>query len=68
MSNLVLKNIKNKLKDMHHKHFAVKVGLYDSNDKITEERTIPLGNYIFESFPSKNEKEMIESLCSRSFK
>ena len=53
---------------MHHKHFAVKVGLYDSNDKITEERTIPLGNYIFESFPSKNEKEMIESLCSRSFK
>lgn len=68
MSNLVLKNIKNKLKDMHHKHFAVKVGLYDLNDKITEERTIPLGNYIFESFPSKNEKEMIESLCSRGYK
>ncbi len=68
MSNLVLKNIKNKLRDMHHNHFAVKVGLYDSNDKITEERTIPLGNYIFESFPSENEKEMIESLCSRSYK
>tara|TARA_E500000178_G_scaffold349994_1_gene408033 strand:+ start:293 stop:499 length:207 start_codon:yes stop_codon:yes gene_type:complete len=68
MSNLVLKNLKNKLKEMHHKHFAIKIGLYDSDNKVAEEKTVPLGNYIFESFPSKNEKEIIENLCARGLK
>ena len=68
MTKLVLDNIKNKLEEMHHKHFAVEIGLYDSDNKISQERTVPLGNYIFESFPSKNEKKIIESLCARSYK
>ena len=68
MSNLVIKNIKNKLKEMHHRHFAVEIGFYDSKNRVSEEKTLPLGNYIFDPFPSKNEKKIIESLCARPSK
>ena len=68
MSYLVLDNIKNKLEELHHKDFAEEIGLYDADNKISQERTVPLGNYIFESFPSKNEEKIIESLCARSYK
>lgn len=68
MSNLVYKNLKNKLKEMYSNNFAVEIGIYDNDDRITEEKLVPLGNYLYNPLPSKNEKEITEILSSRSYK
>lgn len=68
MSNLVYKNLKNKLKEMYDKNFAVEIGFYDKEDKIREEKLVPLGNYLFDPLPSKNEKQITKILSSRSYK
>ena len=68
MSNLVYKNLKNKLKEMYSNNFAVEIGIYDNDDRITEEKLVPLGNYLFDPLPSKNEKAITKALSSRSYK
>ena len=68
MSNIVLKNLKNKLEDLYKKNFAVQIGIYDNNNNLSHEEVIPLGNYIYDPMPSNNEKEITKSLCSRTLK
>ena len=68
MSNIVLKNLKDKLEDLYKQNFAVQVGIYDNEDNLSYEEVIPLGNYIYNSMPFDHEREITESLCSRSLK
>ncbi len=68
MSNIVLKNLKDKLEDLYKQNIAVQVGIYDDNDKLSHEEVVPLGNYIYNSAPSIDEKEITKSLCSRTLK
>ena len=68
MSNIVLKNLKDKLEDLYKQNFAVQVGIYDSEDNLSYEKVIPLGNYIYNSMPSNHEKEITQNLCSRTLK
>ena len=66
MSNIVLKNLKDKLEDLYKQNFAVQVGIYDNEDNLSYEKIIPLGNYIYNPMPSNHEKEITKTLCSRS--
>ena len=68
MSNIVLQNLKDKLEELYKKNFAVQIGIYDNEDNLSHEEVIPLGNYIYNPMPSNHEKEITESLCSRSLK
>ena len=68
MSNIVIKNLKDKLEDLYKQNFAVQVGIYDNEDNLSYEEVIPLGNYIYNSMPFDYEREITESLCSRSLK
>ncbi len=68
MSNLVYKNLKNKLNEMYSKNFAIEIGFYDNDDKIKEEKLVPLGNYLYDPLPSKNEKMITKMLSARSYK
>ena len=68
MSNIVLKNLKDKLEDLYKQNFAVQVGIYDNENNLSYEEVIPLGNYIYNPMPSNQEKEITQSLCSRSLK
>ena len=68
MSETVYKNLKNKLEQLYQRNFAVEVGFYDDNDNLQKEKLIPLGNYIYDSMPSKSEQEITESLCTRTLK
>ena len=68
MSNIVLKNLKDKLEDLYKQNFAVQVGIYDNEDNLSHEEIIPLGNYIYNPMPSNKEKEMTKNLCSRALK
>ena len=68
MSNIVLKNLKDKLEDLYKQNFAVKVGIYDNEDNLSYEEVIPLGNYIYNPMPSNHEREITKSLCSHSIK
>ena len=68
MSDTAYENLKNKLKQLYQRNFAVEIGFYDYNDHLQKEKLIPLGNYIYDPMPSISEQEMTESLCSRSIK
>ena len=68
MSNIILKNLKDKLEDLYEQNFAVQVGIYDNEDNLSYEEVIPLGNYIYNPTPSNHEREITESLCSRPLK
>ena len=68
MSNIVLKNLKDKLEDLYKQNFAVQVGIYDNEDNLSYEKVIPLGNYIYNPMPSNHEREITKSLCSHSIK
>ena len=68
MSETVYQNLKSKLEQLYQRNFAVEVGFYDDNDNLQKEKLIPLGNYIYDPMPSISEKEITESLCSRSLK
>ena len=68
MSDTAYQNLKNKLKQLYQRNFAVEIGFYDDNDHLQKEKLIPLGNYIYDPMPSISEQEMTESLCSRSIK
>ncbi|MDA9654955.1 hypothetical protein N9T15_00695 [Pelagibacteraceae bacterium] len=68
MSNIVLKNLKDKLEDLYKQNFAVQVGIYDNEDNLSYEKVIPLGNYIYNPKPSNHERKITENLCSRSLK
>ena len=68
MSETAYQNLKNKLKQLYQRNFAVEIGFYDDNDHLQKEKLIPLGNYIYDPMPSISEQEMTESLCSRSIK
>ena len=68
MSNIVLKNLKDKLEDLYKQNFAVQVGIYDENNNLSHEEVIPLGNYLYDTTPSTDEKEITKSLCSRTLK
>ncbi len=65
MSKIVYKNLKDRLDKLYNKNFAVEIGLYDKDDNLSQERVIPLGNYIYDPLPSSSEKEIIQNLCSR---
>ena len=65
MSNLAYKNLKNKLKNMYQNNFAIEIGIYDNNNNLTKEKIVPLGNYIYDPLPYKNEKKITAVLCSR---
>ena len=54
------------LKDLSNK-FGIKIGYYDDSDNLSEERIVPLGNYISDPFPTKDEL-MITRLLSSSLK
>ncbi len=68
MSNIVIKNLKNKLENLYKKNFGIEIGIYDNNNNLSHEEVIPLGNYIYDSLPSNSEKEITKELCSRTFK
>jgi hypothetical protein len=68
MSNIILKNLKDKLEDLYKQNFAIQVGIYDNEDNLSHEEVIPLGNYIYNPMPSNHEREITEDLCSRSLK
>ena len=68
MSETAYQNLKNKLKQLYQRNFAVEIGFYDDNDHLQKEKLIPLGNYIYDPMPSIREQEITESLCSRSIK
>ena len=57
MSNLVYKNLKSKLEEMHSNNFAVEIGIYNDDDKIMEEKLVPLGNYLYDPFTISKRKE-----------
>ena len=68
MSETAYQNLKNKLKQLYQRNFAVEIGFYDDNDHLQKEKLIPLGNYIYDPMPSIREQEITKSLCSRSIK
>lgn len=68
MSNLVYKNLKSKLEEMHSNNFAVEIGIYNDDDKIMEEKLVPLGNYLYDPLPSANEKSITKILSAKSYK
>ena len=68
MSDTAYQNLKNKLKQLYQRNFAVEIGFYDDNDHLQKEKLIPLGNYIYDPMPYMSEQEITESLCSRSIK
>tara|TARA_E500000178_G_C16902445_1_gene698717 strand:+ start:282 stop:488 length:207 start_codon:yes stop_codon:yes gene_type:complete len=65
MSKVVYKNLKDKLNKLYNENFAVEIGIYDNNDNLSQEKLIPLGNYIYDPMPSNREKEITQSLCAR---
>ena len=68
MSSLVYKNLKNKLEEMYSKNFAVEIGIYNDDDKIMEEKLVPLGNYLYDPLPSATEKSITQVLSAKSYK
>ena len=68
MSNIVLKNLKNRLEDLYKQNLAVQVGIYDNENNLSHEKVVPLGNYIYNPMPSNHEKKITENLCSRLLK
>ena len=65
MSETVYENLKNKLEQLYKKNLSVEIGIYDDNNKLYQERLIPLGNYIYDSMPSVSEKQITQKLSSR---
>ncbi len=68
MSKTIYKNLKKKLKKLYSKGFAVEIGIYDNNNNLSQEKLVPLGNYIYDPMPSKSEREITQNLCSRLLK
>ena len=68
MSKTVYKNLKNKLDELYKSNFAVKVGIYDDYDNLSQERLVPLGNYIYDPMPSNSEQKITQDLCSKIIK
>lgn len=65
MSETVYENLKIKLEQLYKKNLSVEIGIYDDNNNLYQERLIPLGNYIYDSMPSVNEKKITQKLSSR---
>ena len=68
MSKTVYKNLKNKLEKLYQDNFAIEVGIYNDQNKLSQEILVPLGNYIYDPMPSRSEKEITKTLCSRIIK
>ncbi len=64
MSETVYENLKNKLEQLYKNNMGVEIGIYDDNNNLSQEKLIPLGNYIYDSMPSNSEKKITQNLCS----
>ncbi len=68
MSRLAIKNLKRKLKNMYDANVKINIGIYDDDNNIVEEKNIPLGNYLNDPMPSNYEKEITQSLATRTLR
>ena len=68
MSRLAIKNLKRKLKNMYDANIKINIGIYDDDNNIVEEKNIPLGNYLNDPMPSNYEKEITQSLATRTLR
>ena len=46
------------------KNFSVKIDFYDDYDNLSEQRVVPLGNYLDKSFPSQEELKITRFLSA----
>ena len=68
MTNYIYKKFKNKINQVNFNNLAVEIGIYDNNDEVFEEKLVPLGNYIYDPMPSKNEQDITRELTARKSK
>ena len=66
-SNKNHSTIKDNIKNITE-NLAINIGIYDDNNKLSEERIVPLGNYVHNPFPTNEEITMTTFLASNSLK
>ena len=66
MSNKNLKNYDNIKKTIRNitENLSIKIGIYDDANNLSEEKIVPLGNYIQNPFPTEEELMMTKFLSS----